>query len=214
MPPTTYHVAVAGLLAIPLLGRQFDLRSFGVVAAAAAFPDLDGIVEIWWVGAHRTLLHNLLLPVAVAGLLVWDMHLRDSSALRSRWGDRGVRIAWTALAALAFAAILADAFHNGANLLWPLRDEFYEFTGSVYYSTEEGIVLEPFQPRSLGSTSEVHLRTGVDMTPGDDPAGIERIFVFAEDGQQLLLTLLGYGAVGWTLHEGGAEDAAQRADGS
>ncbi len=210
MPPTTYHVALAGLLAIPLLGRYFDLRSFAVVAATAAFPDLDGVVELWWTGAHRTLLHNIVLPVAVAALLAWDVYLRDSSSLRARWGERGVRIAWTSLAALAVAAVLADAFYNGANLLWPFRDEFYEFTGSVYYSTEEGVVVEPLRPRSLGPTSDVHLWTGIDMTPGEDPEGIERVFVFAENGQQLLLTLVGYAAVAWTLlrdrsHEGSSE---------
>lgn len=213
MPPTTYHVALAGLLAIPLLGTYFDLRSFAVVAAASAFPDVDGVVEIWWTGAHRTLLHNLLLPAAVAGILAWDLYLRDSSGLRTRWGDRGVRVAWTALAALAVAAVLADAFYNGANLLWPFHDEFYEFTGSVYYSTEEGLVLEPFNPTSLGPTSDVHLWTGIDMTPGEDPEGIERVFVFAEDGQQLLLTIVGYAAVVWTLlHEGDHADGTSRVD--
>lgn len=199
VPPTTYHVALAGLLTVPFLGRYLDLRSFAVVAAATAFPDLDGVVEVWWTGAHRTLLHNLLLPLAVSSLLIWDLYLREPSYVRQRYGGYGVRVCWTALTALVVAAILADAFHNGANLLWPLRDEFYEFTGSIYYSTEEGLVVESLRPEAIGGTSDVHLYTGVDMQPGDDPAGVERIFVFAEDGQQLLLTVVGYAAVAWML---------------
>lgn len=210
MPATTYHVALAGLLAIPLLGRYFDIRAFAVVAAATAFPDIDGVFEIWWTGAHRTLLHNLWIPVLLTSAFTWDVYLRDRSYLRRRWGDRGTRVAGTAIVALALAAVMADAFYNGANLLWPLRDQFYKLTGAVYYSTEEGVVVEALAPEAIGQTSEIHLRTGVDMTPGDDPAGIERVFVFAEDGQQLLLTLLGYAAVAYTLVLDRCEDDEQK----
>ncbi len=199
MPPTTYHVAIAGLLAIALLGRYFDWRAFLVVAAATAFPDLDGVVEIYWFGAHRTLFHNVFLPLLVAVALAWDLYLRDTSYIRTRWGERGERVAWTSVVCIAVAAVAVDMFHNGVNLLWPLHDQMYEIQGTVTYSTEDGVSLAGLLPEAVGTTEEVHLRTPVDMTPGDDPAGVERVAVFAEDGQQTLLTIVGLAAVALRL---------------
>jgi hypothetical protein len=42
--------------------------------------------------------------------------------------------------AVTFAGIGLDAFFNGANLLYPVHDRFYTFSGKVFYSTTEGFV--------------------------------------------------------------------------
>jgi inner membrane protein len=140
MPSTVVHVALAGLVGTALLAEQFDGKAVLVVMAATALVDFDVFVGFWIDGAHRAAFHNLLVPLLGSALLWWDLRYRNRSHLRSRWGARGVRIGWVSVVAVTFAGIGLDAFLNGVNLFYPLHDQFYTFSGKVYYSTEEGFV--------------------------------------------------------------------------
>ena len=188
MPSTLVHVAFAALLAAALLGRAFDARSLGVVSAAAAFPDLDAFVGLAVPGAHRTLFHTLLAPAALALLLAAETR-RERSALRARYGDRGVRVAWTALAALLLAGIGPDLFTNGVNAFWPVEDAFYALDGTVAFSTRRGVVQTVVEAGPRPTTETVHYATGVDPTAGPDPPNAERTFPVARAGWQSLVLL-------------------------
>jgi len=50
MPPTLVNVAVGALVGVALLGAAFDRRSIGLVAVAAAVPDLDAALGLVAVG--------------------------------------------------------------------------------------------------------------------------------------------------------------------
>ncbi len=140
MPSTLVHVALGGLIGTALLGDAFDRRAIAVVMAVAAIPDLDTILGIWVPGAHRAVLHTMIWPVLFGVVLAWDTGLRPRSALRQRAGDRAVRVAWVMLCALLFAHVLYDGVANGVNLLWPVHDRFYDFSGELLVSTDRGIV--------------------------------------------------------------------------
>ncbi|UPV74770.1 metal-dependent hydrolase [Halorussus limi] len=140
MPSTVVHVALAGLVGTALLADHFDWKAVVVVMAAVALVDFDVFLGFWIAGAHRAAFHTLLLPFLAGVALWWDSTRRDRSLLRSRWGARGVRVAWVSVFAVVFAGIGLDAFFNGANLFYPLHDRFYTFSGKVFYSTEEGFV--------------------------------------------------------------------------
>ncbi|MFC4447967.1 metal-dependent hydrolase [Halorussus aquaticus] len=140
MPSTVVHVALAGLVGTALLAEQFDGKAVAVVMAATALVDFDVFLGFWIPGAHRAAFHTLLVPL-FGGVLLWaDLRRRDQSLVRSRWGARGVRVAWVSLVAVTFAGIGLDAFFNGVNLFYPVHDRFYTFSGKLFYSTEEGFV--------------------------------------------------------------------------
>ncbi|WP_137285115.1 metal-dependent hydrolase [Halorussus salinisoli] len=140
MPSTVVHVALAGLVGTALLAEQFDGKAVAVVMAAVALVDFDVFVGFWIDGAHRAAFHTLLLPLFGGVVLWWDVKRRDRSLVRSRWGARGVRVAWVSIVAVTFAGIGLDAFFNGVNLFYPVHDRFYDLSGKVFYSTEEGFV--------------------------------------------------------------------------
>ena len=193
MPSTLVHVAFAGLVGAALLGADFDRRSVGVVLLAGALPDLDTFAGLVLPGAHRALLHTLLLPVAVAGVLAYDAHVRSDSRLRARYGDGGVRVAWVALAAFAFGGVLPDLFTNGVNAFYPIHDAFYTVNGRLEFSTRRGVVqtfVEATPDRPRHTTKTLHYVTGVDPGPGPEPADAERRFLVLGSGLELLVVLL------------------------
>lgn len=191
MPSELVHLAVAGLVAASLLGPAFDRRAVAVVLAAAALPDVDTFVGLVVPGAHRAMLHTLVLP-AVAGVVLVQQTRRPDSWVRRRYGGRGVRVAWVALASLLFAGIAPDLFTNGVNAFYPLHDTFYQVNGKLLLSNERGVVQTFVE---LGKTPErttqnTHYWTGVDPTRGEEPKNVERIFPVVESGVQLLLVVL------------------------
>ena len=196
MPSTLVHAALAGLIAAALLGADFDRRSVGVVLLAGALPDLDAFagLVLSLPGAHRALLHTLVLPAAVAAVLAYDARIRPESRLRARYGDRGVRVAWVALAAFVFGGVLPDLFTNGVNAFYPLHDAFYTVNGRLEFSTERGVVqtfVEASDPGRRHTTRTLHYVTGVDPSPGPEPADASRRFVIVGSGFRLLIVLLG-----------------------
>ncbi|QSG10143.1 metal-dependent hydrolase [Halapricum desulfuricans] len=221
MVSTVVHAALAGLIAAALLRGAFGVRSLAVVVSAVIVVDLDVFIGLWVVGAHRAAFHTLLFPFLLAGLLGYETRLRDRSWLRDRFGTRGVRTGWVAIVAVVFAGIGPDLFTNGVNLLYPLHDQFYQLTGHVRLSTEEGLVqtfvdLSPSESPAgssggsgqvaVGSTGEVGDRywTGVDPQPsesGTESGGVERVFPIVGSGEQLLLVLTSAFVVGSRLLE-------------
>lgn len=141
MPPTPVAVAVGVLLAVALLGPAFDRRSVAIVAAAAAMPDLDAAFALVGPGAPNAVLHSAFVAIGAAAVLYYDTQLRGESWLAGRYGRRGIRIAWVALAAYAVAGIGLDAFSTeGVAVLYPISDRYYAVVGRLLVSTQEGIV--------------------------------------------------------------------------
>lgn len=199
MPSTLVHVAFAGLIAAGLLGDDLDARAVLVVLAATAFVDLDTFVGLAVDGAHRAAFHTFLLPLFVAILLYYDTRVREKSLVVGRYGARGVRVAWTAVAAVAFAGIGLDMFFNGVNALYPLHDQFYTVNGKLLLSDQRGVVqtyvdlqaqeASDGAKKAVRTTKNTHYWTGVDPSPGKEPKNVERIFFVMRGGWQLLLVL-------------------------
>lgn len=214
MPPTTVHIAIAGLIACALLDEHFDTRAILIVFAATAILDLDAVLGIYYPGLHRAALHNVwavLIPLAV---LIWDVKLRSNSYVLDRWGEYGFRVGWVTGVAVLFGHILWDAFHNGANLFWPLHDQFYDLSGHLFVSDRQGIVqtfveLGDDGDTVRGTTEDTEYWTAVD--PADDPPSMaedqdpdpddppERIAFLAETGEHFLVTVVGFGVVAFRL---------------
>ena len=213
MPSTLVHVAVAGLIAAGLLKKEFNARSVAIVLAVTAVIDLDTFAGLVIPGAHRALLHNLWLPGLVSAVLVWD-HRRGR--LRRRWGQWGVRTAWVSVVAVTFAHVLLDAFFNGANLFWPVYNQFYDLSGRLILTDQRGLV-QTFvefertadgttvaESTAIGTTGDTHFRTGVDPDPGggvDAGTDTERIFPVADSGSLFIITAVGYLVVAVRLWE-------------
>jgi hypothetical protein len=200
MPSTVVHLALAALVAAALLGDEFDARSLAVVLVAVIVPDLDAFAGFVVPGGHRAVLHSLLLPVALGVLLYYDTRVRDRSAVAARWGARGVRVAWVSLVAVVLAAIGLDLVTGGANVLYPLHDQFYRVDGELVLSNQRGLV-QTFveQESAVGTSDEVHIQSGVDPNPGPEPENVERVFPVVRSGWQLLLVASSLVVVGWRL---------------
>ena len=209
MPSTVVHVALAGLLAAALLGAAYDLRSLAVVLAVTAVPDLDAFGAFLFAGAHRALLHTFLVPLVATAAVLVDTRLRGRSALRDRFGHRGVRVTWVGLLAFAVAGIGLDFVTNGVNALYPLVDQFYVLDGRLELSTTEGLVQTFIEvptesgaaagngsvpaPERVGTTENVTYTTGVnpETDPGVESGPVERVFPVVSSGWQLLVVLAG-----------------------
>jgi len=211
MPSTVVHLALAGLIAAALLGRAFGPSTLAVALAAVVVVDLDTFIGLWIDGAHRAFFHNLVLPAALGGGVLWDTRYREESWLRTRF-EHGRRVAWVTLAVVVFAGVGPDLFFNGVNLFYPLADQFYRLDGEMLLSNQRGFVqtfvdLSPPEPTggggasdvAVGTTDEVHYRTGVDPSKGSDPEDVERVFPVVRSGQQALLVLTSVFVVGSRL---------------
>jgi len=210
MPSTVVHLALAGLIAAALLGHAFDWRALAIVLALVVIPDLDAFGGLIIPGGHRALLHTLLVPVGLAALVYFDTHVRSESWLAGRFGGHGPRVAWVGILAIGFAGIGPDLFGAGANIFYPIHDQFYAFNGKLELSTQRGLVqtfvdLAPDATdgggTAVGSTQEVHISSGVDPQRGPEPATVDRVFPIARSGTKLLLVLTSIVVVGIRLVE-------------
>lgn len=199
MAPTLVSAAVGALLAAALLGFAFDRRAVAVVVAAALVPSLDAAASLVVPGATNALLHAVWAPLLVGGLLYWDTALRASSTLRDRYGLRGVRVAWVALASFAVAGVGSALFAGeGAALLYPLEDARYVVRGRLVFSTQEGVVqtflatgaegpgVLPLKRAGGAVADPVASWINPDGRPGVDP-GADREFRFVDGGWQAVV---------------------------
>lgn len=192
------------MIAGALLGDAFDRRSLLVVFAVVSFPDLDSFSSLVSSVGHRAAFHNVFVPLGAGLCLAADLRRGERSYVRRRWGARGIRIAWVSLVCYVLVSIGLDLVAGAANPLWPVHDQFYHVGGKIELSTRRGIVQtvvdwgpEPVNEgprtvsRSLGSTKEVHLSTGVDPNDGPEPKNVDRVFPIVRSGWQLVVLLVG-----------------------
>lgn len=198
MAPTLLTAALGALLAAALLGPAFDGRSVAVVVTAALLPTLDAVASLALAGATNALAHNVWVPLALTGLLYWDTALRGRSALRERYGWRGVRVGWVALAGFSLAGIAPDLFVGpGVSLLYPVENVYYVVDGLLLFSTQDGIVqtfvsgggspgVLPFESPGTTETHAVSTWVNPDGRPGLG-LGSERVFVVVDAGWQAVV---------------------------
>ena len=204
MPSSVVHVAFAFLLAVGLLGRFYDRRALAVVFAVVLFPELDTALGWFMAGAHRTVLHTMVISPIAAVALYWDS-TRDGSWIRGRWGARGVRIAWVGLFVHTFTHVALDWAHlDGINVLWPLHDRFFNLDGEIAFSTPEGFVQtfvdiseDPETGQGVidagqgGTRAETHVANPAQPSADPDPGPVDRRFPIAVRGWQLYLVCTG-----------------------
>lgn len=199
MAPTLLNAAIGALLATALLGAAFDARSVAVVVAAALLPNLDAVASLAFAGATNAVAHNVWVPLVLTGLLYWDTALRERSALRGRYGWRGVRVGWVAVAGFALAGIAPDLFVGaGVNLLYPAEDAYYLVDGLLLFSTQDGVVqtfvsrtggapgVLPFESPGTTGTHAIPTWVNPDGRPGLG-LGSEREFVVVDAGWQAVV---------------------------
>jgi hypothetical protein len=201
MPSLVVHYAFVGLLAATVLGAAFDKRSLLLSLVVVTLPDIDAFIGLVSDVGHRAATTNLVIP-AVAGLLIAvDLYLREESAIRQRWGAYGVRVAWFCVAVYAVGHVFMDLITGGANLFWPVYDQFYTVSGRLELSSQRGIV-QTFVDLSdsgqtfdaMGNSSEIQMSTGVDPNPGGDGASdepVDRVFPIVRSAWQLFLLVFG-----------------------
>ncbi len=204
MPSSVVHAALALLLAAGLLGRFYDRRALAVVLVIVLLPEADTILGWYMAGAHRTVLHTMMLPVVAAPALYWET-TREGSWIRDRWGDRGVRIAWVGLFVHTFAHVALDWAHlDGINFFWPFVDQFFNLEGELYLSASEGFVqtfveigTDPETGGGVidagqgGSRVETHVSNPAQPSPEPSSEPVDRRFPIAVHGWQLYVVLVG-----------------------
>lgn len=221
MPSTAVHVAFALVVAACVLGDAYDTRAVLAVAGAAVVPDLDVFAPFLLANTHRALLHTFLVPLGLAAAIYYDTRVRDRSWLRERAESWGVQVAWAATAGYAVAGIGLDLFtgYGGVNVLYPLHDQFYSFTGKALYSTDGGFVQTFVEVtgdesgtnrnvnvnvgESKGSTEGHHVASGVDPSAGPEEQGVKRVFPVAYRGWHMVLLLTGLFVTAVRLRFGG-----------
>ncbi|AUV82625.1 hypothetical protein C2R22_14065 [Salinigranum rubrum] len=203
MPSTLVHMALGGLVGAALLTSEFDARAVALVVAVTAVPDLDSLAGLVLPGAHRSLFHSFLFPALVCGLLLVDT-LREESLLRTRYGERGVRLAWVSVAAMVFGGILPDLFTNGVNAFYPAVDAFYTVDGKLLLSDQRGLVqtfveLQPERTEPRPTTQTLHYSTPVDPQPGNEERNVERVAPVFQAGWELMLVVVSSVVVAFRL---------------
>jgi hypothetical protein len=201
MPSLVVHYAFVGLLAATVLGAAFDKRSLALSLVVVTVPDIDAFIGLYWSVGHRAATTNLVIPALAGALVAVDLWVREESAIRQQWGAYGVRVTWFCVVVYAVGHVFMDAITGGANLFWPLHDQFYGISGRLELSSQRGIVQTFVDPGgsgptfdAMGDSSEVQMSTGVDPNPGaegssDEP--VDRVFPIVRSGWQLFLLVFG-----------------------
>ena len=208
MVSTLVHAGFALVVAAGLLGNAADRRVMGAILLVVVLPEADALLGPVYPGAHRTVGHTAVVPIAAALLLYYDTHVRERSWLRARLEDRWISMAWVALVVHLTAHVALDWTHlEGVNLFWPLRDAFTVLDGELTWSLADGFVqtfvdirIDPTTGQTqvesavTGTRASVHVNNPVEP---DAPATlakaevIDRRFPVAGRGWRLYLLGLG-----------------------
>jgi len=203
MPSLVVHYAFVGVLAATLLGAAFDKRSLLLSLVVVTIPDIDAFIGLVSTVGHREALTNLVIPVLMCAVIAIDLYGREESYIKARWGAYGVRVAWFCVVVYGAGHVLFDAVTGGANLFWPVHDQFYVVNGRLELSSQRGLVQTFLETRpdsgssvptlrSLGNSTTVQMSTGVDPNPGGAPDGpVDRVFPVVRGGWQLYLLVVG-----------------------
>ncbi|MFB6224524.1 MAG: metal-dependent hydrolase [Haloarcula sp.] len=206
MPSLVVHYAFVGLLAATLLGAAFDKRSLLLSLLVVSVPDIDAFISLYWQVGHRAATTNLVIPAVLALAITVDLYVLEESVIRKRWGAYGVRVSWFCVVVYAVGHVMLDLITGGANLFWPLYDQFYQLSGHLELSSQRGVVqtfVEFSEPatsggsggsttQSIGNSSEVQMSTGIDPNPGqEEPENVDRIFPIARSGWELVILVVG-----------------------
>ncbi len=202
MPSALFHGAIGLLIGMAILGDAFDTRAAVVILFATLVPDLDAVLGIWFVGAHRTYLHNVfvvLVPVVVLLVARWTGYLEQAKV---RWPDVE-RVLWAAIMVTAVAGVGLDAVASGTNLFYPVHDQFYQLHGTVMYSTQHGLeqTVTDMDRARLGSTKEIYYTNGVKPVSGPTPGQVAWRIPFFENTLQLLLSITVCAIIGYRLRQ-------------
>ena len=209
MPSPVVHAGVAFLVGVGLLGTYYDRRALLVIVGLLLLPEIDTLAGLVLEGAHRSLLHTLLLPIFLAPLLYWET-VREESWLRDRVGGYGVRLAWVGLFVHVFVQIGLDWSHlEGVNLFYPLLDRFFRLDGEAYLSTADGFVQtfvevapDPETGTTTvdagqgGTTEDTHVANPAQPSDDPDPGPTDRRAPIAVQGWQLYLVVTGLVTLG------------------
>jgi inner membrane protein len=142
MVSTVIHVSVALIIGCALLpSRNFSYKSLGIVGLSVALLDADAFLFFIADGLHRTVFHNIVFPTIILFLILTDTLYRENSFL-SDYIRKDVLVPLSVVCYIAVlcAGIGLDYSDNGANLLWPLHDQFYSLSDKFVISSESGIV--------------------------------------------------------------------------
>ena len=208
MVSTLVHGGFALVVAAGLLGDAADRRALGAILLVVVLPEADALLGPIYPGAHRTVGHTTVLPVAAGLLLYYDTQRRDHSWIRARVADRWIGVAWVALVVHLTAHVALDWTHlEGVNLFWPLRDAFTSLDGALTWSLADGFVQTFVDVRVDPATGQTRVGTDVTGTRAsvhvnnpvepDDPAAlaeaevVDRRFPVAGRGWRLYLLGLG-----------------------
>jgi|APHM01.1.fsa_nt_gi hypothetical protein len=212
MVSTVVHAGFALLLTVALLrGTVLDRRLGAVLVVLVVAPELDTVAGVVMSGAHRALFHTVVIPAVAVPLVYWDTRRRETSWIRHRWNDRGVRIVWVGLFVHVFAHLLLDYAHlEGINVLFPVYDQFFRLDGELFVSTVDGVTQTFFEigigPQTgadqvnvgaVGTTEEVHVDNPVEPNGDDEPQTepadepVDRRLPIAVHGWQLYMIVSG-----------------------
>ncbi len=204
MPSSVVHAGFAFLVGVGLLGAYYDRRALVVLVGVLLLPEADTLAGLVLDGAHRALLHTVLLPLLLAPLLYRDT-TRADSWLRGRFGTYGVRLAWVGLFVHVFAHVALDWYHlAGVNLFYPLVDRFFQLGGEAYLSTADGFVqtfvevgTDPETGTTTvdagqgGTTENTHVANPAQPSDDPQPGPTDRRAPIAVQGWQLFLVVAG-----------------------
>lgn len=200
MPSALFHIAIGLLIGLAVLGDDMDARALAIIAFAALLPDIDALLAFKFSGAHRVYLHNVFVFLVPAALLLAARRAGYMRRVTTRWPD-AERVLWTAVVVVAVAGVGLDAVASGANLLYPVHDQFYQVQGTVSYSPQHGFeqTVTDVDRARIGSSAEIYYPNGVELAPGRDPRQMTwRVPLFGNT-LQLLLSLTVFGIVGYRL---------------
>lgn len=204
MVSTIFHLSFGLLIGTALIENKFDIWAFLTVAIFSLLPDVDTFFNIWFLGAHRTYLHNLFIPVILSGLLYFDIR-RENSFIEKHW-ESGKKVLKVSIIALLVAGIGIDMFGSGVNLFYPVQDQFYDFSGKIEFGTKSGLVQTIFKLDDIdrGSTETMKYTATHSKEKTPQKEEVNKIYLISANGVRFFFGIAGILIAGyrvWDTHK-------------